>query len=268
MADLFEEIMKGDTNLGDVGSMQSDAVRKTLLVVFVVDNSGSMSGDRIYKVNEAFKKMIPSLQDIQLKVADAYELRIAIMTFGREPKWIVAPTRVMEYTHDEIVADGGSTEYGKMLESLESKLTRKEFIPSKGKIAEPYIMLMTDGEPTDKDYNTRFESLNQNSWYARANRYAVLIGKKAIESARARAAVEAFVKSPDDIINAAKATEIVKAVSAHTIIAVENMTNRKRAGDNYDEILKGGSNYDISGDWGNNWAFPDTNIGMDANNPF
>ena len=101
-----------------------------------------------------------------------------------------------------------------------------------GKIAQPYIMLMTDGKPNDSGYQKVIDELQQNLWYKEAQRYAVLIGEGAINDEKARQAVRAFVTDEQEgIVTAKEAHDIVKVVSAKTIHTITNMTMHKMDGE-------------------------------------
>lgn len=227
MADSLEELLKGSPVTGSISDLPGHAAQKSLLMIFIVDISGSMNGERIDRVNEAFRTMIPTLQQLQTEVNDAFELSIAVLTFGTKAKWIVPPTPIMAYFHEDLLADGGGTQYGTMLRELQSKLSRTEYMAHKGKIAAPYMMLMTDGKPLDADYETVIQELQGNLWYYHAQRYAVLIGRKAINDAKARSAVQAFVTDPKEgIVTAEDAQAIVETVSAKTLHTVRLMTRR------------------------------------------
>lgn len=241
MANEFEELLKGQEFLGTMSNMSSTTTNKVMHMIFLVDISGSMGGDRIKKVNEAFCEMVPALQKIQRDVNDAFELFISILTFGSKANWRVTPTSILSYSHSELVANGGGTDYGNAFRALEEKLTRNEFMAHRGKIAEPYIMFMTDGEPNDSHYNDVLEDLKGNLWFSHAQRYAVLIGKDAITNAKARNAVENFVTDRNEgIVTAAEAAQIVSVVSAKTIHTIKNMTIRQPRNMCDDEVRKNG----------------------------
>ncbi len=227
MPNSFEELLKGQEYLGTMGDMPGEASQKSMLMIFIADNSGSMYGERMDSLNQAFREMIPVLQKIQMDVNDAFQLSIAVLVFGTDAHWKVEPTPILQYVHTDLDSNGGGTNYGKALKALQSKLTRQEFMAHTGKIAEPYIMLMTDGQPNDNGYESVIEELNKNLWYSHAQRYAVLIGKTAIHDAKARAAVEAFVSDKSEgIVTAEEAKKIVEVVSAKTIHTIKNMTMR------------------------------------------
>lgn len=227
MSTSFDELLRGGSGIEDVSALSDVGSQKSLLMIFIVDCSGSMEGDRIASVNEAFKTMIPTLQRIQVDVRSDFALNIAIMAFGSVAEWIVPPKPVMEYFHRNIKADRGGTDYGNMLRALQEKLTRSQYIPSSGKVSKPYIMLLTDGRPYGSRYESELKELERNLWYHHAERYAVLIGEKAIEDDKARAAVRAFVSNEaEGIIDAADAQVIAESVHAKTIHTIKLMTHK------------------------------------------
>ena len=256
MADSLEELLKGSPVTGSINDLPGHAAQKSLLMIFIVDISGSMSGERIDRVNEAFRTMVPTLQQIQTEVNDAFELSIAVLTFGTNAQWIVPPTPIMAYFHEDLRADGGGTQYGTMLRELQSKLSRQAYMAHKGKIAAPYIMLMTDGKPLDSDYETVIQELQNNLWYFHAQRYAVLIGRKAINDAKARSAVQAFVSDArEGIVTAEDAQAIVETVSAKTIHTVRLMT--RRGGLSAEDGAESRKNQGAGGYKGDEWEFPE-----------
>lgn len=225
MADNF--IMESETYTPQMGSMSTKGTQKLLNTFFVVDISGSMRAEgRIDAVNEAFIQMVPILRQVQLDCLSEFELRIAIMTFDASARWIVAPTPILDYNHEEIDCSQWVTYYSRAFRTLGDKLTKGEYMAHTGKIAQPYIMFMTDGAPTKEDnYEPELDKLQENSWFKSAQRFAVLIGKDTINNPSARAAVEKFVSdSTEGIINAADASVIAAEIQAKTIHTVVNMT--------------------------------------------
>ena len=55
------------------------------------------------------------------------------------------------HLHEEIDCSQWVTYFSRAFRTLGDKLTRNEYMAHTGKIAQPYIMLMTDGEPTKED---------------------------------------------------------------------------------------------------------------------
>ncbi|MGX8715295.1 MAG: vWA domain-containing protein [Lachnospiraceae bacterium] len=223
----MDDVMRTESLTAQMGDFTTQSTQKILNIFFIVDVSGSMRFEgRIEAVNEAFTRMIPALRQIQLDSISEFELRIAIMTFDQYARWIVAPTPIMEYNHEEIVASQWVTYFSEAFKTLGEVMTSKAYMAHSGKIAEPYIMFMTDGFPTEDDiYQPALDDLKQNGWFRNSRRFAVLIGADAINSSSARDAVAGFVSDVNEgIIDAADAEAIAASVQAKTIHEVANMT--------------------------------------------
>lgn len=209
-----------------LGAMQNVGSRKVLNMFFVVDVSGSMRYDgRMDAVNMAFDQMIPALRNVQESSSD-FELRIAIMTFDEDARWIVPPTPIMEYVHSEIQCSPWVTFFSNAFKTMNEKLRRSEYMAHGGKLARPYIMFMTDGEPTKEDnYGPALAELNANGWFSAAQRFAVLIGPEAVNSQAAKDTVAQFVSNPKEgIITALDAISIVNEVQACTMRTIQIAT--------------------------------------------
>lgn len=253
-----------------LNTIETIGVSKRLLIIFIVDTSGSMRGTRIDAVNTAFNEMVPKLKKLQEEVGSEFDLYIAIMTFDQTAEWIVNPTPISEYNHSDIIANQWITLFSEAFDTLGEKLSRKEFFNCEGKIAQPYIMFMTDGYPTEEDdYISSLEELKQNGWFNSAQRFAVLIGEDAVLSSTAHNAVEPFVSNPrEGIITAVDAIEIASAVQANTIHIVDGMTKHKiNADDSLKDTRNNVNSYsDVSspyGDTDNPYGSDDTDVDED-----
>ncbi|MCR5734737.1 MAG: VWA domain-containing protein [Lachnospiraceae bacterium] len=230
---------------------------KLLNIIFIIDVSGSMilqtnGKSRIEAVNDALTQMIPALRQVQIDCMSKFELRISIMTFDYDARWIVDPTPIMEYNHEDIDCSKYQTMYGKAFDKLNEKLTRSEFMAHVGKIAAPYIMFLTDGEPTDVgDYEAAIDRLLKNGWFVKSQRFAVLMGDEAINNDLARRAVSRFVSDPvEGIIDAADAATIAAEVQAKTLHTIEVQTRHAVADEESD--TEEGSNEGSNNNAGNN----------------
>lgn len=249
----MDNIYEVEARTTQAGDMTTTASRKLLNMVFIVDTSGSMRGDRrIEAVNEAFAEMIPALREIQLEKQSEFELKISIMRFDETAEFIVEPTPILEYNHNEIIPSQWVTYFSGAFNLLNEKLSRSAFMSHVGKIAKPYIMFMTDGEPTETDnYEPALDSLLENGWFKVAQRFAVLIGPDAINSDAARAAVSRFVDNPKEgIINAADAEAIAHEVQARTVHTINVQTKHDVGGNVADTT---GNDWPLDGDSGNDW---------------
>ncbi len=247
--------MESETYTTQMDDMPTKGTQKHLNMFFIVDVSGSMRKEgRIQAVNEAFTNMVPILREVQRDCMAEFELNIAIMTFDQEARWIVPPTPILEYNHKEIECSQWGTYFSKAFKTLGGKLTKSEYMAYTGKIVKPYIMLMTDGEPTEGDnYEPEIDKLLKNDLFSQAQRFAVLIGNDTIHSASARATVEKFVSnSKEGIIDAEDAFKIAAEVQAKTLHTVINMTKHNVA-DTLGESQKHGSDIDNDERWEKEW---------------
>jgi len=160
MANIYDEAVK--------------VQRRTMVLFFVVDTSGSMTGEKIGALNAAVEDVLPELRDISDNNADAH-IKIAVLAFSKGAKWLTpAPEDVANYHWSDLTADG-VTDFGSACKELNSKLSRNAFMNDVAGSFAPAIFLLSDGEPTD-DYNKPLEDLKQNSWFKAAVKVAVAIG--------------------------------------------------------------------------------------------
>ena len=212
-------------------SFKTTGTNKLLVVLFVVDCSRSMDGDRIMAVNAALTEVKSTLQDI--KNDNGLDLKIAIMSFTSSAKWELQLTDIDEVSLENLRTRPGLTEYGNAFHELNKVLRKEQFMKHTGKIAPPAIMFLTDGGPTD-DYESDLEDLLKNGWFVNASRSAVLLGD-AIHDDAAKNAVRRFVEDPDnDIVDAENSTVIIQKIKIATMHTV--------AGDPMDKGNVGGGN--------------------------
>lgn len=153
--------------------------RRTMVLFFLVDTSGSMRGEKIGTVNTAIEEIVPELKDISETNADA-QIKIATLAFSTGARWIDdAPVAAEGFRWNYLDADG-VTDLGEACRKLNDKLSRNEFMSDATGSFAPAIFLISDGEPTD-DYRRGLEKLRQNNWFRKAIRVALAIGKDANE---------------------------------------------------------------------------------------
>lgn len=153
--------------------------RKVLPIIFVVDTSGSMSGERIASVNEAMHDSCDLLRELSDKNPDA-EMKIGVLSFASGAEWITKNGLVFldDFYWNDLRA-GGVTDFGSALKELDDKLSRSRFLISETGFCKPVIIFMSDGEPTD-DYGKALERIKQNNkWFKYATKIAIAIGDDA-----------------------------------------------------------------------------------------
>lgn len=151
--------------------------RRTMVLFFLVDTSGSMGGDKIGAVNEAIREVIPEIKDISSENADAL-IKIAVLDFSSGAHWLYErPIDSDQFVWNNLEA-GGLTDMGIAFNMLNEKLSRTQFMADLIGSYAPAIFMMSDGAPTD-DYKKGLEELRKNNWFKSAIKVAVAIGTDA-----------------------------------------------------------------------------------------
>lgn len=181
--------------------------RKMCPVIFLLDTSGSMSGAPIGAVNRAIENVMPELVSMNESNADN-EIKIAVMTFDYDAKWVVGETELMspedvQNSWRDLDA-GGYTSMGAAFRSLNEKLSVSHgFMQRASGSVAPVLFLLSDGEPTD-DYRAGLQILQKNNWYKIAVHVAVGYGEANDEILREFTGNEGTVlhsNDPNDLKN-------------------------------------------------------------------
>ena len=155
----------------DVGA----PAKKEMVLFFVIDRSGSMSGTKMGAVNTAIREVLPELKGIG--GSDAI-IKIAVLLFSSGVDWMYAePISVNDFQWNSVEAFG-LTEFGAACTELGEKMSRSAFLNAASASVAPAIFLMSDGQPTDA-YKKGLEKLQGNRWFKNAIRIAVAIGDDA-----------------------------------------------------------------------------------------
>ena len=160
-------------------STEGVIVKKVLPLIYVIDTSGSMFGDRIASVNEAIHELEPILREKVGEIPEA-EIKIAALTFSSGARWITANGLVSldDFFWNDATA-GGLTDLGAALKELNQKLSRSSFLVSDTGFCAPVLIFMSDGEPND-NWEKELASIKQNNkWFQAARKIAIAIGEDA-----------------------------------------------------------------------------------------
>jgi uncharacterized protein YegL len=152
--------------------------RKTMVLFFLVDTSGSMNGSKIGALNAAIEEVIPELRTLSAANADA-QIKIAALEFSSGARWITSngPVNAEDF-HWQYLDAGGVTELGDACKRLNEKLSTKAFMQEATGSFAPALFLLSDGEPTD-DFEGSLDELKKNNWYKKGIKVAVAIGDDA-----------------------------------------------------------------------------------------
>lgn len=153
--------------------------RQILNIIFLIDVSGSMRGQRIAMVNNAMENIIK-----ELRKRDELQstIKISILEFSETARWVTTqPIPVQHFVFRQIEAQPWLTNYGPAFDALNAKLSRKAFMnPDMGEYFAPLILFVTDGEPTDVDsFPNALARLNRNGWFLSSSKYAIAVGEDA-----------------------------------------------------------------------------------------
>ena len=191
--------------------------RQELNVIFVIDNSGSMEGEKIGAVNNAIRDVMSIMPDIQDDTSDA-EIKISALIFNDGVSWAYSePKTVPEFKWKDLNADGG-TNLSAAYDALSTYLCKKESggqMPDLGGVA-PIIILMTDGLPTSNDWEMHLDSLKKKGWFKAALKYAISID---IHTDEAKNVLTKFTGNPETVLTVYTAEALRKVINVITITA-------------------------------------------------
>ena len=191
--------------------------RQELNVIFVIDNSGSMQGEKIGAVNNAIRDVMSIMPEIQEDTSDA-NIKISAMTFSDQAKWVYTePKSVEDFKWRDITTEGG-TNLSAAYDELSRYLCKKENggqMPDLGGVA-PIILLMTDGMPTSPDWESHLNALKKKGWFKVALKYAISID---VEGDEARDVLTKFTGNPETVLTVYSAEALRRVINVIAITA-------------------------------------------------
>lgn len=178
--------------------------KKNLVLFFLVDTSGSMSGTKIGTLNTTMEELLPELRGLGGATTD---IKLAVMTFSDGFEWITKePISVDDYQYWTRLKAEGLTDLGEAFTELSKKLSRKEFLKSPSLSYAPVIFLLTDGYATDDAYGG-LDKLKNNKWYKYGLKVALGIGDKFDEEL-----LKKFTGNPELVVTAKTSDQLAKLV--------------------------------------------------------
>jgi uncharacterized protein YegL len=197
--------------------------RRTMVLFFVVDTSGSMSGSRIGTVNATIPELLPELKDISAANADA-QIKIAALEFSSGAKWLYdAPIEAENFRWNDLHA-GGTTDFGEACKMLNQKLSRSQFMQEAVGSFAPVIILLTDGEPTGT-YKKELDALKGNNWFKAAIRIAIAIDEEANVEV-----LKEFTGTSECVVEAKNPATLKKLIRFASVSASQIGSKSSRAG--------------------------------------
>ena len=182
--------------------------KKSLVIFFLIDTSGSMKGKKMGELNTVMEELIPEIR--RVGEADT-EVKVAVLTFSTEVRWMYStPIPIEDFEWARLRASG-VTSMGAAFKELNHRMSRNSFLSSPSLSFAPVIFLMTDGYPSD-DYKEGLRELQTNSWYKFGLKAALGIGQEANDNILAE-----FTGSKDTVVHAYSGGQLAQMIK---IIAV------------------------------------------------
>ena len=212
---------------------------------WVVDCSGSMSGEKIGVVNNAIQSVIPDMRDEAANNPNA-SLLVRTLQFSSGASWKTSiPVPIEDFSWDDLEAYG-VTDMGKAFELLSEQLT---IPPMSDRALPPVIVLLSDGQPTD-NYKKSLEKLLQLPWGKKAVKIAIAIGQDADEDVLLE-----FAGNRELVLEARNADALTKLIKWASTQASEVSSPASRFSDDTNDAGKNGG---LSKDIVNVNTIPDT----------
>lgn len=203
---------------GDLALDPTALARRQLQVMFALDCSGSMQGDRIASLNYAMRTALPELAEVAAENPEI-DVRVRVLRFADSAEWQSESTSAGDYVWHDLAADG-ETNMGAALRTLASALSPDAMT---GRQLPPVIVLASDGLPTD-DYEDALGEFFAAQFAESAVRVAIAIGTDADMDP-----LDRFIRHPTARpLRASNATELVNRIKWATtapVKAVSSPTN-------------------------------------------
>jgi len=191
--------------------------RKTMVLFFIIDTSGSMEGKKIGTVNQAIREVIPEIKDLSDNNADSL-IKIAVLEFSSGSHWITENGPVeagqLQLAWKNLDA-AGVTDFGHACRALADKLSvSKGFMSHASGSFAPVLFLLSDGEPTD-DWKSGLAKLQENNWFKASVKVAIAIGDDANTDV-----LKEFTGSMEAVLishNSATLLKMIKTVSVTSV---------------------------------------------------
>jgi len=182
--------------------------KKSLVIFFLIDTSGSMKGTKMGELNTVMEELIPEIR--RVGEADT-DVKVAVLTFANSVMWMYSePISIEDFEWTRLRADG-VTSMGEAFRELSIRMSRNSFLSSPSLSFAPVIFLMTDGYPSD-DYKAGLQALQKNSWYKFGLKAALGIGKEANDDMLAE-----FTGTKDTVVHAYSGGQLAQMIK---VIAV------------------------------------------------
>ena len=220
----------GMLDFDDDDPLNATAVsKKSLVIFFLIDTSGSMKGKKMGELNTVMEELIPEIR--RVGEADT-DVKIAVLTFSTDVRWMYSqPISIEEFEWARLRADG-VTSMGEAFKELSIRMSRGQFLNSPSLSFAPVIFLMTDGYPSD-DYKAGLKLLKANSWYKFGLKAALGIGNEANDDMLAE-----FTGSKETVVHAYSGGQLAQMIKIVAVTASQIGSKSMTLSDENDKELQ------------------------------
>lgn len=212
----------------------------TIPIIFVLDSSGSMVGEKMRAVNTA----MDALKGIFSSIDCIDTVQIGVISFSTGFKWVTDGMEdVTTYEH-AVISASGMTDLGSAIEELGKRVAPRDLLcGAEGNISKPIIIFMSDGNPTD-DWERKLEEAEKNPWFSKAVRLSIAVGDDADESVMGRLTIPTaevdisgdwkeaagcvHIYTPDDIIDTLKSIFHYSVVDGYSQLDDSSVVKSRR----------------------------------------
>ena len=201
--------------------------RKTVIIFFIIDTSGSMAGTRIGAVSSALEETLEKLREMNANNT-LVEIKVALLEFSNSANWLtpIGPVYPENYIWTDLNAEG-MTAMDEAFRLLEEKLhISSGFMKEASGSYAPVLFLMTDAEPST-DYTAQLANLKKNKWFIVSTKIALSIGDENNDHILEdfTGSKEAVVRVPSGNNAGAKLAKMINFLAVNTLDIVTQQGN-------------------------------------------
>jgi uncharacterized protein YegL len=206
------------------------APRKVMTLFYLVDTSGSMTGEKMGTVNAAMEECCTTFLKEVATANDDAEIKVAILQFSSGNSWVtpISGPVALDDLYWNDLQPGGLTEFGPALLELDGKLSRNEYLKSQTGAYAPVILLLSDGAPTDENWESALDKIKQNNWFKHAIKIALDIQ---IDGGSDRNVLSQFTGDVEAIIDVHDTATLKKVIHKVSVRASEFQSHSKQSQD-------------------------------------
>jgi len=159
---------------GLIPSLGFGVIPSSMQWIWIVDCSDSMRMNRrIDALNTAIKTAIPEIRKIA-EENGTFNMFMRVLKFSTGAEWVTNENvRISDFEWIDLEGGEGATDLGEAFILLSKAMkSKKEGGLMTDRAKKPYLVLITDGYPTD-DWESGLKILMQEPWAQRARRIAI-----------------------------------------------------------------------------------------------